>query len=95
MMTVAVHLDKEKLMTQGRKGRFAQARSLNEKGGLAFDKSMNSSSMGIDKSQDVGAETSRSQTWAALVCPTLLVKYEAKSEGEGGIGGLSRKEETK
>lgn len=52
-MTVSSSLEKEKLMIQERKGRLAQARYLNGKGELAFDKSMNSSSVKIDRSQNV------------------------------------------
>lgn len=34
------------------------------------------------------------QMWIILITPTLLVKYEAKSDGKGGVGGSSRKKST-
>lgn len=34
------------------------------------------------------------QMWIILITPILLVKYEAKSDGKGGVGGSSRKKST-
>lgn len=83
-----------KINDPGKKGPICSSQVLGRER-LAFDKSTNSLSTGIDRSQDVGPRPAGTQTRAALVHPTLLVKYEAKSEGEGGVGGLSRKKKTK